>query len=261
MYRHWLTCHTSWDIAYSDAEKRGGAQIQMDPEERITREMLYEAVWTDPVSKVAVRYGISGVALAKVCRKHKVPIPSRGYWAKLNAGKTPKRTPLPRAKEFDSYSLPLSRAPLNGHDTTPPSSSTPTTALLRIGAVKVPDNLTAPHPLIRAASKRLKRKTGWNNHKGLRSAPGEVFHLEVTRSAIDRALLIADTLTKELEKRNIKVRIDHEKKRTVIDVETVSLELIISEHVARTKHEATTAERRAIQRWERPQRVIVKSGV
>jgi len=44
---------------------------------------------------MAVRYGISGVALAKTCRKLRVPPPSRGYWAKVKARNAPKRAALP----------------------------------------------------------------------------------------------------------------------------------------------------------------------
>jgi beta-xylosidase len=32
--------------------------------------------------KVAEEYGVSGAAIAKVCRKLEVPVPGRGYWAK-----------------------------------------------------------------------------------------------------------------------------------------------------------------------------------
>src|SRR5438874_1867885 len=46
------------------------------------RQELYEQVWSQPVAKIAPSYGIS-VALAKICRKLKVPLPGRGYW--LNA--------------------------------------------------------------------------------------------------------------------------------------------------------------------------------
>lgn len=44
---------------------------------------------------MAERYGISDVALAKTCRKLGVPLPPRGYWAKVKAGQAPKRTALP----------------------------------------------------------------------------------------------------------------------------------------------------------------------
>lgn len=59
------------------------------------REALYELVWTAPVSEVAERLGVSDVALAKLCRGAAIPIPYRGYWAKMNAGYLMARTPLP----------------------------------------------------------------------------------------------------------------------------------------------------------------------
>lgn len=38
------------------------------------------------MTKVSKRYGISDVALAKVCRKMAIPVPERGYWARVAAG-------------------------------------------------------------------------------------------------------------------------------------------------------------------------------
>jgi hypothetical protein len=52
-------------------------------------------VWTAPVSEVAERLGVSDVALPKLCRGAAIPIPYRGYWAKMNAGYLMARTPLP----------------------------------------------------------------------------------------------------------------------------------------------------------------------
>lgn len=46
----------------------------------LTREELYEQVWTVPMQRLAERYGISDVALAKTCRKLVIPVPPRGYW-------------------------------------------------------------------------------------------------------------------------------------------------------------------------------------
>jgi hypothetical protein len=64
--------------------------------ETYEREKLYEEVWKEPVLVVAKRYGVSNVALAKNCRALAVPLPPRGYWAKIRAGrKAPPRPPLP----------------------------------------------------------------------------------------------------------------------------------------------------------------------
>lgn len=61
----------------------------------IKREELYEQVWSEPMKTLATRYGISDVALSRTCRDHGIPVPSRGYWAKLQAGKKVSRQPLP----------------------------------------------------------------------------------------------------------------------------------------------------------------------
>ena len=61
----------------------------------VTREELYQLVWSEPVVKVATRFGVSDVAVAKACRKHNIPLPGRGYWARLEAGQKLKRPPLP----------------------------------------------------------------------------------------------------------------------------------------------------------------------
>lgn len=50
------------------------------------RETLYQEVWSMPVTKVALKYGVSDVALHKQCKALNIPVPSRGYWAKLQAG-------------------------------------------------------------------------------------------------------------------------------------------------------------------------------
>ena len=59
------------------------------------RSDLYAMVWAKPMTQLAVELGISDVGLAKACRRHAVPAPPRGYWAKLKAGYKPPQTPLP----------------------------------------------------------------------------------------------------------------------------------------------------------------------
>src|SRR4051812_11136576 len=61
----------------------------------LSREELYDLIWSSPATKVAADFGISDVAVHKRCIRQNVPRPSRGYWAKLAAGwKLPKK-PLP----------------------------------------------------------------------------------------------------------------------------------------------------------------------
>lgn len=63
-----------------------------------TRQELYDLVWSEPMIKLGARYGVSGNGLAKACRRANIPVPERGYWAKLQAGHKSQKTPLPPAK-------------------------------------------------------------------------------------------------------------------------------------------------------------------
>jgi len=63
----------------------------------LTHEELYELVWSTPMRKLDLRYGLSEAGLAKVCDAHRIPRPPRGYRAKKAFGKAPRRNPLPRA--------------------------------------------------------------------------------------------------------------------------------------------------------------------
>jgi hypothetical protein len=60
----------------------------------LTRQGVYRAVWAEPVHTVAARYGISDVGLAKLCRRHGIPLPGRGYWQQVRAGQKIRRPPL-----------------------------------------------------------------------------------------------------------------------------------------------------------------------
>ena len=51
------------------------------------REELYRKVWEKPISEAARDEHIADATLRNRCKKLEVPIPDRGYWAKLKAGK------------------------------------------------------------------------------------------------------------------------------------------------------------------------------
>jgi hypothetical protein len=63
--------------------------------ESMTRQELYDLVWSTPMRHAAKTFGMSDVGLKKHCRSKAVPVPPRGYWNKLYAGHRVKKTPLP----------------------------------------------------------------------------------------------------------------------------------------------------------------------
>ena len=74
---------------------RIGPRQPNDREINMDRSELFERVWSQPVARLAEEWGISGPGLKKICRRLQVPVPPRGYWAKLKAGHRVSRPKLP----------------------------------------------------------------------------------------------------------------------------------------------------------------------
>src|SRR5262249_10776185 len=64
----------------------------------LTRETLYEEVWTKPTTKLAKELGISDVALGKICKKLNVPKPPPGMWRRVELGYRITKPALPPLK-------------------------------------------------------------------------------------------------------------------------------------------------------------------
>jgi hypothetical protein len=105
----------SGQIAHSgrkwDGESRWvflrGGQVQR---ESISRRELYEKVWTTPLRRLAPELGLSDVGLAKLCTRHGIPVPPRGYWAKLQHGHRSRRPRLLPGKTVTNSSSWLGHA-------------------------------------------------------------------------------------------------------------------------------------------------------
>lgn len=225
-----------------------------ETEKPVDRETLYNEVWTEPVTVVAPRYGLSDVGLAKICRSLAIPIPSRGYWAKVKAGRTMGRAPLPKLKQSGSVATGLVKLPPEKAAVREAARKTAARVRKEIPPMPLPEEPSAPHPLVVAASKRLRQRDGWLENPALRSAPKEVLNLSVTKDALDRALAIADVLLKALAKQGFEFEIDAEQGVTRVKwLQTgTKMEFSLTEYVRRSQHAITPAEERAQKRyWDR----------
>jgi hypothetical protein len=127
---------------------------------RLTREQLYELVWSEAMQRLAKHIGISDVAIAKHCRKVDVPVPERGYWNKLQAGQKLARTALPprdlgtinRVEMSGTLGAEL-RARITGEPGVDRECEESIDVLaerfrVRLGKVSVPRGFSNTHPLI-----------------------------------------------------------------------------------------------------------------
>jgi len=72
-------------------------------------------VWQQPMTRVAAELGLSDVGLAKLCRRHSIPVPPRGHWAKIAAGKPSESIALSYREQDSEIALPDS-APRRSDD-------------------------------------------------------------------------------------------------------------------------------------------------
>ncbi|WOJ95527.1 hypothetical protein R0137_09695 [Congregibacter brevis] len=61
----------------------------------MTRQELYDLVWSKPMTHIAKDFGMSDQGVRKHCVKSEIPTPPLGYWAKIAHGKKVPRPKLP----------------------------------------------------------------------------------------------------------------------------------------------------------------------
>jgi hypothetical protein len=171
-------------------------------ETHVTREDLYELVWSEPLSVIARRTTISDVGLAKICRRLRVPVPGRGYWARNRGGQRVRRLLLPE--------LPLSAPNRMRYATIPGLGSSSVDVIVaqrRYAAehpIVVANQLVDPHPLVAQSAQILARLE--SDRRGFLHSPTDTsLALVVSRKSIGRALCIFDALIRALEARGFRV--------------------------------------------------------
>ena len=147
----------------------------------MTRRQLYERVWSTPMKRLAPELGLSDVGLAKLCRRANIPVPPRGYWARLAFGKAVQRIALPN---------PTSNTEVIWHDSMPRTSRTSRwdalLARLRDLPPIVVRDAALRDPLVLETERQLKKGVG------RAAAPTGILRIEVSAGATHRALLRRD---------------------------------------------------------------------
>lgn len=166
----------------------------------ISREALYQMVWSEPMLKVAARFGVSSSYMARVCTLLNVPRPERGYWAKLAVGKAPKQPPLfePRPGDLLEWTrdgtLPKRVRSL-------PKPPGPRLRKKRAARPPLPDQ----HPLVSTAKPLFEAgRLSWRT-KYLKPTKRLLVDLAVTKTGLDHAIAYANQLFLALEARDHRV--------------------------------------------------------
>jgi hypothetical protein len=168
----------------------------------LKREELYAQVWTEPVRKVAARLGVSDVGLAKACRKLRVPLPKRGYWARVAAGQAPRKPLLPQARPGEPAEYRVTAAP--PRPVAPGVTAAIDKELLPENLIVIQDVLREPHALVAEAQAAL-AKARPTREGLLQRLDRRCLDIRVSPAQLDRALRIMDALLKAFVSRGYEV--------------------------------------------------------
>jgi hypothetical protein len=209
----------------------------------ISRDDLYEIVWSEPMLSACRKFGISDVALAKACRRHRIPVPGRGYWAQKAAGQKLRRARLPVLAEADARMLGEVRfVGRRGSDLARSAEG----SIPRHPPIEVPDELLSPLPLVRRSRAALRR--GVIRDGVLQISEQPCLDIHVAKSSVDRALRISNALLGASADLGYSVAIDEKAPYlTFVHVREERIGIRIEERIERTIKAPSISPRRVAQ--------------
>lgn len=221
-------------------------------ETRVTREELYELVWSEPMHTLGPRFGMSDVGLKKICKRLRVPTPARGYWAQKAVGKAPRRSPLPKLPSSvpeSQQSIVFGRqprpSPKEVAQATGPVPDQERYEALPEHRIAVPEMLADPHRLV-AASVQLLRQAKTDAQHRLIPRGKKCLAVTVTLGTADRAMLLYDALIKACEVRAWQITVSESERgsTTSVKIGEEKVGMTIEERVDRIERNPDPKEKR-----------------
>lgn len=222
------------------------------PEHTISRTALYERVWSKPARDVAKTFGVSDVAVAKASRKHQIPLPGRGYWARVAAGQKLRRPRLPAAAP-GSPSIITFKAP---------SQPRPKPPISELPEIPVPATTRMLHPVAQKAYAIL-RQGPTDDYGRTHPHPG-VLNLKVSPQQLPRAVRIMSGLLTAAEKAGHAVKLGQQpsyyrrsrtgepEQEVQVLLEGMPVTFKMLETARRSEHVVTRAEQLELDRGRHP---------
>jgi hypothetical protein len=236
----------------SNADDRG---CLVEEIHKITRAELYEKVWTIPMQKLAVEYSFSDVGLAKLCRRHQIPVPARGYWARIQYGQKPKRPTLPAVTSSS-----LDVIEIRPHEKT--LRETPFPEGLEIPKIEVLENRPITHKDVLRIDKSVLRSK--KNERGLPAvSQGRVLPIQVSLDSLPRTLRLLDPLFTAIDgEHKIEWPHPYNTSLTIIAIDE-KMRFSVSEKLQRKDHKLTKDEIASgkTQSWQVPRWDFTPTGL
>jgi hypothetical protein len=209
----------------------------------LTRRELYDLVWSKPTKDLAADFGVSDVGIAKICDRHRVPKPGRGYWAKLRAGQKVTKTLF---REVDNPAL--NRIELRSGIRQLPSAAQEVLKRARAerqAAKSLQPGRAAPIPVaatgevhasIKPTAQALRKAKP--DAKGAVEAIGDgLCGVDVAVANVERVIALLDALARKLDARSLPLTPTAQAMRVAVGPDSATF--TITERTRREKHVPT----------------------
>lgn len=175
--------------------------------EKPSREELHALVWSQPMTKLAERFHMSDVALKKICKKHNIPAPPRGYWRRHECGRPGRRAKLPKSLNAAPIVIRVREEiqAVNADFLSEEEQAQIEAELSPAMAISIAEKIERPHK-ITTITKHALKASQIDDYGAIKCNSEEAFYVRVAPESIDRVLRIVDALVKAIEKRGYTVQ-------------------------------------------------------
>jgi hypothetical protein len=211
---------------------------------KLTREELYQMVWSKPVTKWSKEFGLSDVGFAKICKKMKVPLPGRGYWAMVQKGLKLSRPILKPIHDSKLSVVEIRKRTLDVVKSKTIDEDDPLVIFEKLpeNKIVVPERLHSPHPLVKTTEAFLKSRDV-DKYGRIMNHRLSCLNVHVSKALLPRTMRIMNTIIKELEKREMKIFMkERGYPNTILSIKGEELEICIEEPSEKVEHQKTKSE-------------------
>ncbi len=168
---------------------------------QLTRSELYNRVCEAPLSRLAPEFGLTGTALAAICRQHEIPYPGSGYWTRKSLGIAAELPTLP-----DGIDAIIEITPVTPKPREKKAPATETDTCLKAKPVAKTRRLEH-HPLLVGAEEHLRKSRTAKDGEFLRPYKRILPDVISSEASLSRALSIANHLYLALDRVAYRVHI------------------------------------------------------
>jgi len=212
-----------------------------------TRQEFYDLVWSKPLTHLAKEFALSDVALHKICKKHSIPHPPLGWWAKKAAGKPVEQTPLPSLTDRMLEQITIAAGELRAESELLVGAR----ERARILASAVAEDDPPANPIVKRTIAELARaKADETTKLAAVDQPG-LIKLQVAPASVDRLAIALNHIAAVAARMG--ARIISTDKGAAFQCEGEIISFSVSESTSREKHVMTAQEQAELSAWEKKQ--------